>query len=62
MPSVPKDTRQFYSPFGEWYLLLQVILLRSGIAFGSLSLYTKYRISIDKLPYSVGRDDSARRK
>ena len=36
MPSVLKDTRQFYSPFGEWYLLSQVILLRSGIAFGSL--------------------------
>ena len=36
MPSALKDTRQFYSPVGEWYLLPQVILLRSGIAFGSL--------------------------
>ena len=36
MPSTLKDTRQFYSPVGEWYLQLQVILLRSGIASSSL--------------------------
>ena len=36
MRSVLKDTPQFYPPIGEWYLLRQVILLRSIIAFGSL--------------------------
>ena len=35
MASGPKDTRQFYSPFGEWYLLSQVILLRSATSIGA---------------------------
>ena len=35
MPSVLKNTRQFYSPYGEFYYFV-VILLRSGIVFDSL--------------------------